>query len=447
MKRIYLAIMMLATIALSSCSDFLDITPVGKVLPATVEDYRALLTDGYAQTNNGYALAGFRTDDYKFVGGDDEAIYVEHFFWNENNGDVNTALYSYKNLYKVIFTCNQVIAANGKMTQGTKDQEEQLVAEAYALRASTYLDLMNIYSDIYSKADAATKLAVPVVTEPEIDLEVALDKSNIETVFTQIQSDISSAKNLMKVNNQEEQALTYRFSKISLYALSSRVNLLMNNWGECIADANKVLEVKSDLQDLNSSDEDFLTYKSVENILAIHRIVTTYSQRNSFKVGVELGGMLSEDGCLRKAAMTFDDGKTVVKSNSEYKTTFRVPEVLLMLAEASLRLDTPDAATAKTQLKKLVEARYTTDAATKLKGSIDAMDNAQLLKEVLRQRRMELAFQGKRWTDLKRLGKPSIVHEYGTGDSKRVETLQENDSRYVIKFPTEAVRLNPNLLK
>lgn len=447
MKRIYLAIMMLATITLSSCSNFLDITPVGKVRPTKVSDYRALLTKGYSMYSNTYSLSSYRSDEYKFLGGNYGGKYIEHFFWNENNDDFDTSLYSYLDLYQIIFICNQVISAQGDMTSGTKEIEEQLVAEAYALRAFVYFELVSIYADVYDKSDAETKLAVPINLEPEIDLNATIDKSSIQDVYNQILSDLKLASELAKVDIETDNTMSYRFSKVAIQALNANVNLSMGNWKDVILSSNKVLEINSSLQNINNLKDDFLTYRSVENIFALRRVVTTSDQRSTFVMSTSLSSLLDDEGNLRKSVIFDEDGKSIIYKDNDYKVGIRVPEVLLMLAEASLRLDTPDAATAKTQLKKLVEARYTTDAATKLKGSIDAMDNAQLLKEVLRQRRMELAFQGKRWSDLKRLGKPSIVHEYGTGDSKRVETLQENDSRYVIKFPTEAVRLNPNLLK
>ena len=35
-------------VMLSSCDDYLDIQPVGKVIPTTAEDFRALMTEAYS---------------------------------------------------------------------------------------------------------------------------------------------------------------------------------------------------------------------------------------------------------------------------------------------------------------------------------------------------------------------------------------------------------------
>ncbi|QZE13479.1 RagB/SusD family nutrient uptake outer membrane protein [Halosquirtibacter laminarini] len=445
MNKIYIALSLIATILLSSCSDFLDITPVGKVIPTTLEDYRALLTDGYAQSNNNKSLAGFRTDDYNFFGGWSASKYVEHFFWNENNGDANSSVYDYMNQYQTIFICNQVIAAKGVMTEGSIEDQNQLVAEAYALRAMTYFDLVNIFADVYDAATASSVKAVPLVVSPDIQLDGEFNKASVEVIYNQILSDLKEANSLSAVVIQNDENLTYRFSQVSINALHAKACLLMNNWKEAIAYSKKVLEEKSELQNLNTSTDNFLTFKSSENILSIHRAFISSSQKNSIIPSDDLVVVFDTEGSLRKDVMLTSDNKIAVLAESKYKTTFRVPEVMLILAEASLRLGTPNVAGARSQLKKLVDARYSTAAATILKASIDTMNREELLVEVYKQRRTELAFQGKRWIDLRRNGKPTITHKYKGDSGEREEILTHNDSRYVIKFPVEAIRLNPNL--
>ena len=40
---------MLGLLSLTGCNDFLDIQPIGKVMPKTAKEYRALLTDAYSR--------------------------------------------------------------------------------------------------------------------------------------------------------------------------------------------------------------------------------------------------------------------------------------------------------------------------------------------------------------------------------------------------------------
>ena len=65
----------------------------------------------------------------------------------------------------------------------------------------------------------------------------------------------------------------------------------------------------------------------------------------------------------------------------------------------------------------------------------------ELRTEILNERRREFAFQGHRWFDLRRTTQPSIEREY----KGIVYTLEENDERYTLRLPVEAVAANPEL--
>ena len=47
MKRINLYIVVMLTLMTTACDNFLDIKPVGKVMPTTYQDYRDLMTYAY----------------------------------------------------------------------------------------------------------------------------------------------------------------------------------------------------------------------------------------------------------------------------------------------------------------------------------------------------------------------------------------------------------------
>jgi len=52
-KKIYFIMVVIGSILLSSCDSYLDIQPVGQVIPTTLTEYRALLTNpslNFAQT-------------------------------------------------------------------------------------------------------------------------------------------------------------------------------------------------------------------------------------------------------------------------------------------------------------------------------------------------------------------------------------------------------------
>ncbi|MDE6469060.1 MAG: RagB/SusD family nutrient uptake outer membrane protein, partial [Muribaculaceae bacterium] len=47
-------------LTLASCDSFLDIQPVGKVIPTTASEFRSLMTEAYYTVPNDRGLATFR---------------------------------------------------------------------------------------------------------------------------------------------------------------------------------------------------------------------------------------------------------------------------------------------------------------------------------------------------------------------------------------------------
>lgn len=48
---------------MTSCSNFLEIQPTGKVIPNTLEEYRALMTEVYANSLTDRSVCDMRTED------------------------------------------------------------------------------------------------------------------------------------------------------------------------------------------------------------------------------------------------------------------------------------------------------------------------------------------------------------------------------------------------
>ena len=63
MKTKKLLIFLLAFLTLTACDDFLDITPTGKVIAQTGEEFRALLTYEYHNFAKDRYMTTIRTDE------------------------------------------------------------------------------------------------------------------------------------------------------------------------------------------------------------------------------------------------------------------------------------------------------------------------------------------------------------------------------------------------
>ena len=127
-------------------------------------------------------------------------------------------------------------------------------------------------------------------------------------------------------------------------------------------------------------------------------------------------------------------------TKGQFNCTFRTGEIYLNAAEAAARLNKlPEA---RKRLLKLMENRYTPEGYELKKDAVDAMSQEALIKEVLEERARELAFEGHRWFDLRRTTRPKI--EKTVKDQTYI--LGENDARYTLRIPQDAIDANPGLL-
>ena len=88
--------------------------------------------------------------------------------------------------------------------------------------------------------------------------------------------------------------------------------------------------------------------------------------------------------------------------------------------------------------KRYAPAKYNQYAA-----ELDNMQKTDLLSAIYNERTYELAFEGHRWFDLRRTTCPALIKTYGD----KSYSLNENDSRYTLRFPIGAVEANPDIEK
>ena len=96
---------------------------------------------------------------------------------------------------------------------------------------------------------------------------------------------------------------------------------------------------------------------------------------------------------------------------------------------------------ARTRLLELMEKRYTPEAYAAKATAVNAMAKEVLIEEILNERKRELAFEGHRWFDLRRTTRPRIEKVLKGG----TYVLEQDDQRYTIQIPREAIAANPEL--
>ena len=64
LKNISASLLIAASaVTFAGCDSFLDIQPVGKVIPTTAPEFRSLITEAYVTVPDDRGLASFRSDE------------------------------------------------------------------------------------------------------------------------------------------------------------------------------------------------------------------------------------------------------------------------------------------------------------------------------------------------------------------------------------------------
>lgn len=444
MKRIYILLLSALTLGATSCN-YLDVTPPGKVIPTKVSEYRALMTSAYQAYPKFKHLLSVRSDEVFPLKDKEQAYdyYLDIATWNDVNPNTQTTSFPWESVYKVIFYANTVI--DGVMNaevDNREDPREQIMAEALLMRAFAHFELLNLYGKPYNAATAATDKGIPLATR--IDIEQTYVPATVEKTYEQILEDLNEGSRLMQVEEQTTNR-RYRFSKKAAKALEARIRLYRSEWELALSAAEEILP-SCTLEDFNNTSfTNPWQIDSKESIMAMERV--TLDIANMMFI---LPGLLNkyEQGKDLRFNMFENTGtyyRTDKANGDNMKVTFRSAEIYLIAAEAAAHIN-GKLEEAKERLLELMKNRLTPEYYTTKAAEVNAMNQQALIAEIADERARELALEGHRWYDLKRTTRPEIVKNYNdrNGNTQRA-ILTQDDPRYTIRFPREAIENNPNL--
>lgn len=439
---IHITLIFVALLAFTACNDFLDIQPVGKVIPQTGEEYRALLTEAYCRVPSDRGKTVFRSDevilDKASTSTEGLNLYLDVWRWQDTNPDENTSSFDWLNFYYVNYIANSVLETWQAMTDVTAAERNQMAGEAYMLRAYMHYVLVNLYAEPYTHCDPARTKGIPLALNS--DVNAVLSRNTIAEVYASILSDINEAEKLLNVETWGE-GETYRFNTLSVEAFRARIYLYMGNWEKAYEAATQVVERHGQLEDMTVSSKLPNHYTSVEAILSLEEIYPSGYQTEG-RVSDALFG-LYRSGDMRKSKfyrqITASTVNVLKGGSDEYRCTFRSAEFYLIAAEAALELG--DETNALYYLTELMKKRYAAAKYPEYEALVTAMTPDELRQEIQDERFRELAFEGHRWFDLRRTTRPELTKTY----LEETYTLEKDDPRYTLRIPSVAVEANPNL--
>ncbi|MBR5241419.1 MAG: RagB/SusD family nutrient uptake outer membrane protein, partial [Muribaculaceae bacterium] len=120
MKLKYITVV-LAVLLFTSCNDFLDIRPTGKVIAETGEEYRALLTYVYDKVPEDRGMTTLRSDemaaDAATMSGYDYDSYFDIWNWTDYNRNPSALYFGWRRYYHTCYIANYIIEHQSEITK------------------------------------------------------------------------------------------------------------------------------------------------------------------------------------------------------------------------------------------------------------------------------------------------------------------------------------------
>lgn len=342
--------------------------------------------------------------------------------------------------YSQIATLNEAISYASDLSESNKTNA--LKGEALFLRALNYHNLAIVYSRLPNHLVNGFDLGVPIITDPfyneggDIASTASVPRAKVEDVWKLIVSDLNEAFRLL--DNNDRGLYPHRASAIAVKAMLSRVHLYLEDWDKCVEASEYV--IKNSPIELYTGEYTDIFSKGTESIFELRYTITenlgssslqsmygTYDngKRDSEGFGDGSGSgeanLAVSDDLFNLIDQTLDKRfkamrKVIYQGQKLWWTTkynswggvFGLDNIpLIRIAEMHL-----NKAEAYAHLKKYVESRSALNILRQNRGLNETdVNNNELLEDVLTQRRIELAFEGHRYFDLKRLGMPILRSE------------------------------------
>lgn len=474
MKKIYLIATSLL-IVFSSCDDLLDTEPndrlTNEVALADFEGALATLLGGYDRLRN-YVDTDNGTPDLELGNlyyRRDFIVTAEALADNLKQSINNSARLDgisinlpyahftfWAQAYRVISSANFVISTLDNIV-ATPEQLDQLNAEALFLRALAHFDLMRAYAR-NPNFPVGEPLGVPIMTEVPSPTGSFPERATIDAVYNQIITDLKQASSLIN----DAPTFPNRASDLAIQALLSRVQLYAGNWQEAIDAASYVIDNAP--FDLETIDYTQIFSGQSETIFGISFLVDENPGQNGSLEGIlfideELGVgygdfvvrndllNLHEPGDIRASlyTSTTKSGEDVTYSGKyrgyggafglDHIPLIRLSEMYLTRAEAKAELgnDLNGAIQDLDRIRNRAGLANTT-----------ATTASEIIEATLLERRIELAFEGHRFFDLKRKGM-DIPKGTSVTDCQTDCLISYTDFRVVANIPVSETDVNDNL--
>lgn len=444
MKTVNIKVLFLsaALFATGACSDELELTDpdaIGDDISlSNDENVKSTLLGGYNALSNGALLGGNTQRNSELLGASGEISWSGTFtdpgdVFNKDmattSGDAANAWIA---AYNAINISNNVLSALDVVNEEDKDQVE---GEALFIRGLAYFDLVQMFAQPYSAGGASSAPGVPIRLVDDRNNTDQVARNTVEEVYQQIVADLTAAEAKLAEGPNASRA-----SKEAAAAILSRVYLQKGEYANARDAANRAITtgnyglmgVYADCFNGGSTDEDLFDI-AVSTVDGVNNMFNFFASTDAGGRGdIEIQNShlaLYEAGDDRLALFLTDPVTGETRSGKwayQYANVkvVRLAEMYLTRAEANFRLAT---SIGDSPLNDINTIRN--------RAGLVSL-GAVTLNVILNERHLELAHEGQRIHDIKRL-QGSVTE----GSS----TFNYNDAKLVFPIPQREMNVNTSL--
>lgn len=413
-------------------------------IPKTLNELQLLL-DNQSLFNKSYpAMGQMSTDDIELP----NASFIALDQFNRNTYTWMKEIYpagynviDWNDSYSKIYYANTVLDALTSIPSISNQEANRNAIKGSALffRANAFYHLLQIFSLPYNATTATSNLGIPLKLSS--DLNIKVQRSTQQESYDQVKKDLNEALSLLP----DIAAYKTRPSKMVVYFLLARIEMLMGNFSESLRNANNALQIYSTLQDFNLLDPSVIlpTYPNFSSEDVLHLVFSTTSAIGfNTNISAEIINSFNDPNDLRRAVYLYNNRGNIIpislfdRTNSLY-CGYSTNELYLIKAECEARAGNISAA--MSSINALLMTRWRRGTFRPL----TAVSGDEALRLIINERRRELMFTGARWFDLRRLSQDSRFAKTLSRTINGVTyTLPPNDPRYALPIPDNEIQLS-----
>lgn len=444
-KLIYICLVF----CLMSCGKFLDVKPdIHMDIPNTLEDCELLLND-YSNLNMVYPSA-------IITAGEDFYLPTENWLSVPSIDDRNAYIWAdepaveafgWQGPYRAIFLANQILVVLGDIekTVANAQKYDHILGNALFFRAFAYQQLVELYTMPYRPETAASEYGLPLKSSP--DLVPTDGRATLQETYQAILNDYTRASLLLG----KQSAGKTRPNKIAAYAGLARIYLDMQEYTKAYLYADSAWQLQPTLMDYNDLDKYEELPIPKNNNEVIFSAITGSSEaigRYWARINSDLLNRYDAQD-LRKSIYFMENeeepGTYGYKGNYDQSQSgafvgLTTSEVLLIHAEAASRTNRQEIAI--NDLKLLWKNRF-------VNGIYDPFyetDPQRVLVKILDERKRELVYRGRRWSDLKRLNQDNAFKvDLQRTVNGNTYSLPAGSLKYAFLIPQLVIDMNPSI--